>query len=100
MNANDILTGPEHQDSMNTGGQEQGVPKFGQILKLLARILAALVLFAMFLFCTFGFLASFEPGNGMLWKVGYGALACGFLLGAVALVRSGIANRGTTRGLG
>lgn len=68
-------------------------------LGILARILGALVLLALFLFCAFGFLASFEPGNGLIWKVGYGALACGFLVGAVVLVRRGIANRGATRGL-
>ena len=44
------------------------------------------MLLAMVLFCAFGFFASFEPGNGLIWKLGYGALACGFLVGAVALL--------------
>jgi hypothetical protein len=68
--------------------------RLGQILRMLARILAALVLLAMACFCVFGFLASFEPGNGLIWKVGYGALACGFLIGAVAL----FLGRGKTAG--
>jgi hypothetical protein len=59
------------------------IRRLGQILRMLARILAALVLLAIALFCAFGFLASFEPGNGLIWKVGYGALGCGFLFGAV-----------------
>jgi len=65
----------------------RALSRLGQILRMLARILAALVLLAMALFCAFGFLASFEPGNGLIWKVGYGALACGFLVGAVAFLR-------------
>ncbi len=72
---------------MNTGEHGHEVRKLSQILKLLARILGALVLLAMALFCVFGFFASFEPGFGLIWKVGYGALGCGFLVGAVALVR-------------
>jgi hypothetical protein len=35
-------------------------------------------------FCVFGFLASFEPGNGLMWQLGYGALGIGCLTGAVA----------------
>ena len=60
----------------------------GQILRMVARILAALVLLAIALFCVFGFLASFEPSNGLMWKVGYGTLACGFLVGAIVMVRA------------
>jgi hypothetical protein len=54
----------------------------------LARILGSLALLGIALFCVFGFLASFEPGNGILWKIVYGALGCGSLLGAVALLRA------------
>jgi len=49
------------------------------------------VLLSIALFCVFGFLASFEPGNGWLWKAGYGALGCGCLTGAVALLRRPLA---------
>ncbi len=47
------------------------------ILNWLFRIVLAMLLFCVAAFCVFGFLASFEPGNGVQWKVGYGALACG-----------------------
>jgi hypothetical protein len=93
MNADDILTEREHQGPVSTGSLEHGMLRPRQVLKLFARILAALVLLAMALLCVFGFLASFEPGNGLIWKVGYGVLDCGFLLGALALVRGDIANR-------
>lgn len=55
-------------------------------MQTLARILGALALFAFALFCGFGFLASFEPGNGLPWQVGYRELGCGCLTGAVALL--------------
>jgi hypothetical protein len=45
---------------------------------MLARILGSFALMATSLFCVFGFLASFEPGNGSLWKIGYGTRACGW----------------------
>jgi hypothetical protein len=75
---------------MSTIHRKLGMRKRTRILKILARILGALVLLAMALGCAFGFLASFEPGNGSIWKVGYGALICGFLVGAVALLRSAL----------
>ena len=55
----------------------------------LMRILGALALIAIALFCGFGFLASFEPGNGWQWKAGYGALGCICLFVALALLRLG-----------
>jgi hypothetical protein len=58
-----------------------------RFMETLARILGALVLLAFALFCGFGFLASFEPGNGWLWKVGYAAVGCGCLTGVVMLLR-------------
>jgi hypothetical protein len=57
-----------------------------RVLRILARIFGALVLLAFALFCVFGFLASFEPGNGWQWKAGYGALGCACLFGAVTLL--------------
>jgi hypothetical protein len=57
------------------------------VLQITVRILAALALLAIALFCSFGFLASFEPGNGFLWKAGYAALGCGCMTGAFVLFR-------------
>jgi uncharacterized membrane protein YkvI len=57
-------------------------------MKIFFRIIAALVLVAVAAFCAFGFLASFEPGNGLSWKVAYGGLACFSLGCAVAVVCS------------
>jgi hypothetical protein len=56
-------------------------------MKTILRILAGLALLAVACFCVFGFFASFEPGNGLLWKVVYGALFLGCLFGVVALFR-------------
>jgi hypothetical protein len=54
------------------------------------RVVSTIVLFCVAGFCVFGFLASFEPNNrvlwnGLLWKVGYGALGCGCLISAIRL---------------
>ena len=57
------------------------------ILNWLFRIILAMALLCVTAFCTFGFLASFEPGNGWQWQAGYGALVCGGLVGAVAVLR-------------
>jgi peptidoglycan/LPS O-acetylase OafA/YrhL len=57
------------------------------ILNWLLRIIVAMLLLCVTAFCTFGFLASFEPGNGWQWKAGYAALASGGLVGAVAVLR-------------
>jgi hypothetical protein len=58
-----------------------------RVLKILVQCLGVLALLAVALFCVFGFLASFEPGNGLPWKLGYGVLGCSCLTGAVALLR-------------
>jgi hypothetical protein len=58
-----------------------------RVTPTLARTLGAFALLAIALFCGFGFLASFEPGNGLPWQVIYGVLGCGCLIGAVALLR-------------
>jgi hypothetical protein len=62
-------------------------------MQTLARILGALALLAIVLFCVFGFLASFEPGNGVQWKIGYGVLGSGCLTAAVALLLRRLARR-------
>ena len=36
------------------------------------RMVLALVFILLALFCGYGLLTSFEPGNSMLWRVGYG----------------------------
>ena len=56
-------------------------------MQTVARIIGVLALLAIAAFCAFGFLASFEPGNGWEWKLGYGAVGCGCLVGVVALLR-------------
>ncbi|MBJ7256380.1 MAG: hypothetical protein JHD23_09180 [Akkermansiaceae bacterium] len=56
-------------------------------MKTILRILAGLALLAAACFCVFGFLASFEPGNGLFWKVVYGALFSGCSFGVVKLLR-------------
>jgi hypothetical protein len=43
------------------------------------RWLVALICFMIALFCGYGLLASFEPGAGMAWKIGYGFGAICFL---------------------
>ncbi|MGA2247251.1 MAG: hypothetical protein ABSH48_19850 [Verrucomicrobiota bacterium] len=58
-----------------------------RIVSTLARALGAAALLAIASFCVFGFLAAVEPGNGWLWKVGYGAIGSGCLAGAVAMLR-------------
>jgi hypothetical protein len=61
-----------------------------QVLTCLICIVGAVLLLALGLFCGFGFLASFEPGNGLEWKAAYGALSCLLLAGAIASVRCGV----------
>ena len=56
-------------------------------VRTLLRVVAALVLLAATAFCGFGFLASFEPGNGWFWKVAYAVGRLVLLFGAVALLR-------------
>ncbi len=56
------------------------------VIRAVARILGSLALLGVSLFCVFGFLASFEPGNGVEFKLVYGVLGCGCLSGAVILI--------------
>jgi len=54
------------------------------------RVLAALVLVGIVLFCGFGFLASYEysdPSKRLPWQIGYGVLGLACLSGAVLLLR-------------
>jgi hypothetical protein len=56
-------------------------------MKTLARILGASALLAIGPVGFFVFLASLETGMGWSWKAGSGAVGCGCLIGAVALLR-------------
>ena len=54
------------------------------------RVLVALVLLAVVVFCGLGFLATFEPVEGaMVWRVGYGAGVVACLYGAWRVFRRG-----------
>ena len=93
MNLNDI-TSKSSQDAVSNAHQHAPPgSRLAKVLRIAGRILLALVSLAIALFCGFGFLDSFEPGNGLIWKIGYGALACGFFAGAVLFVRGCRANR-------
>jgi hypothetical protein len=61
-------------------------------VRLLARVLAILVLCAAGLFCVFGFLAAGElsdPARRLPWRVGYGMIGLGCAVGAGLLLRGG-----------
>jgi hypothetical protein len=50
------------------------------------RVLAGVLLLFPAAFCTFGFLASFEPSpHAMLFRIGYAVVGAGLLAGAVNL---------------
>ena len=54
------------------------------------RVLLALFLLAFTAFCSFGFLASFEPGDGAIqWRIGYGIAVIASLYGVARLLRGG-----------
>jgi len=58
--------------------------------KKLMRVLLALFLLAFTAFCSFGFLATYEPGDGHLtWRIGYGIAIMASLYGALRLLRGG-----------
>jgi hypothetical protein len=66
-------------------------------LDLVVRLISATLLLCVSAFCVFGFLASFEPGNGALFKIGYGALGSGCLVGAIHLLVQQRSNAMTSR---
>jgi hypothetical protein len=51
-------------------------------MSIVLRLLATLASLAIAAFCVFGFLASFEPGVGPAWKIGYAVVFVVALLGA------------------
>jgi len=54
------------------------------------RIVVGTLLVFFAAFCSYGFLASFEPGTNYMWKVGYALLAVVSLYGGYKLIRSGV----------
>jgi hypothetical protein len=62
------------------------------------KLLLSLPLLVLLAFSAFGFLASFEPGEGAIaFRVGYAALGTLCLSGIVALVGSGRSGKGRAR---
>ncbi len=58
------------------------------------RVLLALALVVIAAFCSFGFLATYEPLESALgWRIGYGAAVIACLFGAWRLLRGGTAAR-------
>ena len=58
--------------------------------KKLMRVLLALFLLAFTAFCSFGFLATYEPGDGHLtWRISYGIAIMASLYGVLRLLRGG-----------
>ena len=58
--------------------------------KNLMRVLLGLFLLAFTAFCSFGFLATYEPGDGHLtWRIGFGVAIIASLYGVVRLLRGG-----------
>ncbi len=58
--------------------------------KKIMRVLLALFLLAFTAFCSFGFLATYEPGDGHLtWRIGYGIAIMASLCGVARLLRGG-----------
>jgi hypothetical protein len=52
------------------------------------RVLLAIFLFAVAAFCSFGFLATFEPvEHALVWRIGYGTVTLACLYGAWRLLR-------------
>ena len=58
--------------------------------KKLMRVLLTLFLLAFTAFCSFGFLATFEPVDGAIsWRIGYGIAVIASLYGVIRLLRGG-----------
>ncbi|MEE2941745.1 MAG: hypothetical protein VX460_15260 [Planctomycetota bacterium] len=53
------------------------------------KLITGLLFVALGLFCALGFLHSFEPGNAMAWRAGYGAAALLCAWRASRLLRRG-----------
>ena len=52
-------------------------------MNVITRVLTISALLAMTGFCIYGFLATFEPGDFMVWRIGYAAVGTLSLIGAL-----------------
>ena len=55
-------------------------------MKLLIAIVGSLLLLAVAAFCVFGFLATFEPGQFMAFRIGYSVVGLGCIAGVILLI--------------
>jgi hypothetical protein len=85
----EITVEHEHDAAKNPDNAGRDIRRPAKVLRLVVRVFGAVSLLGLGAFCVFGFLASFEPGNGLTWKVVYAAFACCFIAGAVAVLRWG-----------
>lgn len=108
MNIDEVMLETKRGKSPGPEKPGRDVRRTTQVLNFAVQILGGLMLLALSLACGFGFLDSFEPGNGLAPKAIYGALACSFVVGAVAWGRCMMKNSAggcsvadwTTPGLG
>lgn len=68
-------------------------------MPLMIRVVLAVLLLGVVGFCSFGFLATFEPTNDSMvgWRIGYGAVGVASLVGAVWIVRAARSSRDKPR---
>jgi hypothetical protein len=75
------------------GGKEES--SMSSQIRVTARILGAIFLVGLALFCAFGFLASFELGSLNVFHIIYGVAAVAALLGGVCLFFSALESMST-----
>lgn len=86
MSVENEPTQPQQQNPNHPQNANRDVRSSSRFLRLLSRIPGALLLLALGLAFGFAFLESFEPGNGLVWKLLFGALTSACLVGAFALL--------------
>jgi hypothetical protein len=57
------------------------------LINRVLRLVAAVVVLALTAFCAYGFVASFEPGDFLIFRIGYPLIGLLCLAAAVYLVR-------------
>lgn len=62
----------------------------GATMKILLAMIGSVLLLAVAAFCAFGFLATFEPGDFMVFRVGYAVVGLGCVAGAIAIIAKAI----------
>jgi len=55
-------------------------------MKLVIAIVGSPLLLAVAAFCVFGFLATFEPGQFMAFRIGYSIVGLGCIAGVILLI--------------